>query len=35
MPLAEIAPERVVGGRRVDEAAKSLGTEASAIDPLD
>ncbi len=35
VPLAEIAHEGDVGGRRVGEAAKSLGPEASAIVPLD
>ena len=35
VPLAEIAPERAIAGRRVGEAAKSLGAEASAIVPLD
>jgi dihydropteroate synthase len=35
VPLAEIAPERVIGGRRVSEAAASLGAEASDVVPLD
>ncbi len=35
VPLAEIAPERTIGGRRVGEAAKILGAEASAVVPLD
>ena len=35
VPLAEIAPERVIGGRRVGEAAASLGAEASNVVPLD
>jgi dihydropteroate synthase len=35
VPLAEIAPERVIAGRRVGEAAASLGTEVSDVVPLD
>jgi dihydropteroate synthase len=35
IPLAEIAPERVIGGRRVGEAAARLGADASAVAPLD
>ena len=35
LPLAEIAPERVIGGRRVGEAANGLGAEAAGIVPLD
>ena len=35
VPLAEIAPERVIGGRRVGEAAASLDAEASDVVPLD
>ncbi|MGO9418862.1 dihydropteroate synthase [Roseiarcus sp.] len=35
IPLAEIAPERILGGRRVKEAAANLGAEASGIVPLD
>jgi 2-amino-4-hydroxy-6-hydroxymethyldihydropteridine diphosphokinase len=35
VPLAEIAPERAIAGRRVGEAAASLGTEASDVVPLD
>jgi dihydropteroate synthase len=35
VPLAEIAPEHRIGGRRVDEAAAALEAEASAIAPLD
>ncbi|MBV8443736.1 MAG: dihydropteroate synthase [Hyphomicrobiales bacterium] len=35
VPLAEIAPERVIGGRRVGEAAANLGPEASDVVPLD
>ena len=35
VPLAEIAPERVIGGRRAGEAAASLGPEASNVVPLD
>jgi dihydropteroate synthase len=34
-PLAEIAPDRVIAGRTVGEAAASLGPEASEIVPLD
>jgi 7,8-dihydro-6-hydroxymethylpterin-pyrophosphokinase len=34
-PLAEIAPELSIGGRRVGEAAASLRAEASEIAPLD
>jgi dihydropteroate synthase len=34
-PLAEIAPERWIAGRRVGDAAASLGAEADAIVPLD
>jgi dihydropteroate synthase len=35
VPLAEIAPERVIGGRRVSEAAANLNAEASEVVPLD
>jgi dihydropteroate synthase len=35
VPLAEIAPERVIGGRRVGEAAANLDAEASDVVPLD
>ena len=35
VPLSEIAPERVIGGRRAGEAAASLGPEASNVVPLD
>ena len=35
VPLAEIAPERTIGGRRVGEAAASLGAKAEGIVPLD
>jgi len=35
LPLAEIAPERVISGRRVGEAANGLGAEAAGIVPLD
>ena len=35
VPLAEIAPERMIGGRRVGDAAASPGVEAEAIVPLD
>jgi dihydropteroate synthase len=35
IPLAEIAPALVIGGRRVGEAAASLRAEASDIVPLD
>ena len=35
VPLAEIAPERMISGRRVGEAAKGLGAEAAGIVPLD
>jgi dihydropteroate synthase len=35
VPLAEIAPERVIGGRPVGEAAASLGAQASDVAPLD
>ena len=35
LPLAEIAPERLIGGRRVGEAANGLGAEAAGIVPLD
>ena len=35
VPLAEIAPGLVIDGKRVGEAAKSLGAEASDIAPLD
>ena len=34
-PLAEIAPDRTIGGRRVGDAAKSLGAEAANIIALD
>jgi dihydropteroate synthase len=34
-PLAEIAPDRTVGGRKVSDAAASLHSEASGIVPLD
>ena len=34
-PLAEIAPDRVIGGRRVGEAAASLGAETEGVVPLD
>jgi dihydropteroate synthase len=35
VPLAEIAPERVIGGRRVGEAAANLDAEVSEVVPLD
>ena len=35
VPLAEIAPELVIGGRTVAEAAASLASEAAGIVPLD
>ncbi len=35
VPLAEIAPERVIGGRRIGEAANRLGAKAAGIVPLD
>ena len=35
VPLAEIAPGRVVGERRVGEAAAKLGAEAESVVPLD
>ena len=35
VPLAEIAPERILGGRRVEEAAASLGAETEGVVPLD
>ena len=35
VPLAEIAPERILGGRRVEEAAASLGAETEGVAPLD
>jgi 7,8-dihydro-6-hydroxymethylpterin-pyrophosphokinase len=35
VPLAEIAPERMIAGRRVGDAAARLGAEAEAIVPLD
>jgi dihydropteroate synthase len=35
VPLAEIAPDRTIGGRRVGDAAASLGAEAEGIVPLD
>ena len=35
VPLAEIAPERILGGRRVAEAAASLGAETEGVAPLD
>ena len=35
VPLAEIAPDRVIGGRRVSEAAASLGAETEGVVPLD
>jgi dihydropteroate synthase len=35
VPLAEIAPERMIEGRRVGDAAARLGVEAKAIVPLD
>ena len=34
-PLAEIAPERMIGGRRIGEAAAGLGAEAASIVPID
>jgi dihydropteroate synthase len=34
-PLAEIAPDLVIGGIRVDEAAARLATDAAAVIPLD
>ena len=35
VPLAEIAPERLIAGRRVGEAAASLRAEASDVVTLD
>ena len=35
VPLAEIAPDLAIGGRRVGDAAARLGAEADAIVPLD
>ncbi len=35
VPLAEIEPERILGGRRVEEAAASLGAETEGVAPLD
>jgi 2-amino-4-hydroxy-6-hydroxymethyldihydropteridine diphosphokinase len=35
VPLAEIAPDRLIAGRRVGEAAASLGVEADGVLPLD
>ncbi len=35
VPLAEIAPDRVIDGRRVDEAAQAFSAEAEGIVPLD
>ena len=35
LPLAEIAPDLAIGGRKVGEAAASLQSEASGIVPLD
>ena len=35
VPLAEIAPDRTIAGRRVGAAAASLGPEAEGIVPLD
>jgi 2-amino-4-hydroxy-6-hydroxymethyldihydropteridine diphosphokinase len=35
MPLAEIAPDLVIGGVRVGDAAAGLGAEAAEIVPLD
>ncbi len=35
VPLAEIAPDRTIGGRRVGDAEKNLGAEAEGIVPLD
>ncbi len=35
VPLAEIAPKRMIAGRRVGDAAAGLGAEAEAIVPLD
>ena len=35
VPLAEIAPDRVISGRRVSEAAASLGAETDGVVPLD
>ena len=35
VPLAEIAPDRTIGGRRIGDAAGSLGAEAEGIVPLD
>ena len=35
VPLAEIAPDRTIGGRRVGDAAASFDAEAEGIVPLD
>ena len=35
VPLAEIAPDRVIGGRRVGDAAASLGAATEGVIPLD
>jgi 2-amino-4-hydroxy-6-hydroxymethyldihydropteridine diphosphokinase len=35
VPLAEIAPDRTISGRRVGDAAASLGAEGEGIVPLD
>jgi 2-amino-4-hydroxy-6-hydroxymethyldihydropteridine diphosphokinase len=35
VPLAEIAPDRRIAGRRVGEAAACLGVDASEVIPLD
>jgi dihydropteroate synthase len=35
VPLAEIAPDRTIRGRRVGDAAKGLGAEAEGMVPLD
>jgi dihydropteroate synthase len=35
IPLADIAPDRVIGGRRVGEAAARLGADAEGVVPID
>jgi 2-amino-4-hydroxy-6-hydroxymethyldihydropteridine diphosphokinase len=35
VPLAEIAPDRMIGGKRVGDAAASIGAQTEGIVPLD
>jgi len=35
VPLAEIAPDRIVAGLRIDEAARRLGAAAAEVTPLE